>query len=282
MCAESVFIFIPCILQQTPKAVKVIVKSLLPLKSHIFCVIRLPASCLRQPKVKREAAFSCPVWLNRLLLVNMDLPSSSVLLTLSLSMRIMRPWLFALFSHFNPGQKARESEEKKAQRISLSLYVFFIYFFQRPALNHPFSFAAACNRHTTIPYVCLVLFKLYFVATLDIYMIIKLVCCLKAIWQWFALSHRNETLTGLFFFLFGDIWRAWVCVCVLVAVCDHWQSLLNTLPVCIREWLTQRIQCLRTHAHSGMCGRDCVVFCSPHLSPEERLWWSSCCVCVCV
>lgn len=84
------------------------------------------------------------------------------------------------------------------------------------------------------------------------------------------------------FFLFGDIWRVWVCVCILVAACDHWQSLFNTLPVCIREWLTQRIQCLRTHAHSGMCGRDCVVFCSPHLSPEERLWWSSCCVCVCV
>lgn len=80
------------------------------------------------------------------------------------------------------------------------------------------------------------------------------------------------------FFLFGDIWRVWVCVCVLVAACDHWQSLLNTLPVCIREWLTQRIQCLRTHAHTGMCGQDC----SPHLSPEERLWWSSCCVCVCV
>lgn len=147
MCAESVFIFIPCILQQTLKAVKVVVKSLLPLKSHIFCVIRLPASCLRQPKVKRKAAFSCPVWLKRLLLVNMDPPSSSVLLTLSLSMRIMRPWLYALFSHFNSGQKARDSKEKKAQRISLSFYVF-IYFFQRPALNHPFSFAAACNRHT--------------------------------------------------------------------------------------------------------------------------------------
>lgn len=85
------------------------------------------------------------------------------------------------------------------------------------------------------------------------------------------------------FFLFGDIWRVWVCVCILVAACDHWQSLFNTLPVCIREWLTQRIQCLRTHAHSGMCGRDCVVFCSPPSFPRRApVVIIMLCVCVCM
>lgn len=132
-----------------------------------------------------------------------------------------------------------------------------------------------------IPYVCLVLFKLYFVATLDIYMIIKLVCCLKAIWQWFALSHRHETLTGLFFSLgtYG------VCGCAFVF---WWQRVTvdshsSTLCLCVSGsgWLEEYSVCARMHT-PGCVDEIVLCFVPPHLSPEERLWWSSCCVCVCV
>lgn len=127
-----------------------------------------------------------------------------------------------------------------------------------------------------IPYVCLVLFKLYFVATLDIYMIIKLVCYLKAIWQWFALSHRNETLTGLFFSLgtYG------VCGCAFVF---WWQRVTidshsSTLCLCVSGsgWLKEYSVCARMHT------QGCVDKIVPPIFPQKSACGDHHVVCVCV
>lgn len=131
-----------------------------------------------------------------------------------------------------------------------------------------------------IPYVCLVLFQLYFVATLDIYMIIKLVCCLKAIWQWFALSHRNETLTGLFFSLgtYG------VCGCAFVF---WWQRVTidshsSTLCLCVSGsgWLKEYSVCARMHAQG--CVDETVLCFVPPIFPQKSACGDHHVVCVCV
>lgn len=100
-------------------------------------------------------------------------------------------------------------------------------------------------------------------------------CCLKAIWQWFALS-QTWNIDSLF--LFGPYG---VCGCAFVFASGGsvWPLIVTPYHslVCSGEWLTQRMLCVCTCMHSLGCVDKIYFF-----PPEERLWWSSCCVWLCV
>lgn len=127
--------------------------------------------------------------------------------------------------------------------------------------------------------VCVVFF--FYVTVLDTYYkSLFNLCCLKAIWRWFALS-QTWNIDSLFLFVpYGMRGRAfvyrWWCRRRRVTIDSHSSS-----PACVYLGV---VVCLRTHARTQFVWYVCTglwVFFFLSFS-EECLWWPDHVVCLCV